>query len=734
MSVSGIIDSDSNDPNYYNKIYPDLIPWNHPHAGQNLGNVLSVGNSALNPSTGLPQDATDFDKVGCIEIETGKVYQGNNLSLQIGEAGDTLQILGATTKASFLVGNGTNTEEFAVPVAPAVVPPNGSVLILDSTQPLGMRWGGESGPIATITAGDNINVVGTSANPIVKLQSPLSSTLNMGSQSITDSVSSTGTSGQVLSAGAGGLTLWTTIPTPTTEDLANTLLAGNSAGATDIDLNDNTLLKCAEITSTTNLLLNPTGSIDANGKTISNCPLIQSQNNNDIDIEAIGTGNVVLKTFNTDRLIINDTGEWTINGGSGTAGEVLLSNGSGSSPSWGSAPTPANVFNNIVYFGNATPTTPLKLYYLDTTGDWVLASNTNSSGKLIAFAVGTNSSTNGMWIASNTGNIPIAVASADIGSPVFVSSVAGEITGTQPAGQDLSLVRQIGFKISNIEIKFFLYPIYITATGMNGYGIATQVGGTSQTITDTNQYTLLAWTATAGTRTFTISVAGLFDILMVGGGGGGGSGAGYNGEGGGGGGAGQVIVETLYLPVGTYDVNVGLGGQESVAGGIFFGGSSGFNLQPVGSAGTLKYEALGGVNGGSSWAGGTKGYNSGGASYRGGYGGNPAVSSIGIYGSAGGSSNGSGNNGGGGGAGGNGSQRTSTTPPSATNQGGGGAGITTTFTGASTIFGVGGCAGGNTGSVPSAPSANTGSGGAGAISTGSAQSGATGFMAVRFRI
>jgi len=128
MSVSGIIDSDSNDPNYYNKIYPDLIPWNHPHAGQNLGNVLSVGNSALNPSTGLPQDATDFDKVGCIEIETGKVYQGNNLSLQIGEAGDTLQILGATTKASFLVGNGTNTEEFAVPVAPAVVPPNGSVL------------------------------------------------------------------------------------------------------------------------------------------------------------------------------------------------------------------------------------------------------------------------------------------------------------------------------------------------------------------------------------------------------------------------------------------------------------------------------------------------------------------------------------------------------------------------------------------------------------------------------
>jgi hypothetical protein len=398
------------------------------------------------------------------------------------------------------------------------------------------------------------------------------------------------------------------------------------------------------------------------------------------------------------------------------------------------APAPAYVFNNIVYFGNSTNTTANKLYYLDNSGNWNLASNTNSSGKLIAFAVGTNSSVNGMWIASNTGNIPIEVTTANIGSPVFVSSVAGEITGIQPAGQDLSLVRQIGYKISATEIKFFLYPIYIQPTGMSGYGIATQIGGTSSTITDTNQYTLLAWTATTGTRTFTISVAGLFDILMVGGGGGGGSGAGYQGEGGGGGGAGQVIIETLYLPVGTYDVNVGAGGAENVAGAFSFAGSSGFNLQPVGSAGVLKYEALGGVSGGSSWSGGVKGYNSGGASYRGGYGGSPAVASIGIYGNAGGSSNGSGNNGGGGGAGGPGSQRTSTTPPSATNQGGGGIGITTTFTGASISFGVGGCAGGSGGSVPSAPSPNTGSGGAGAISTNSAQSGASGFFAVRFRI
>jgi hypothetical protein len=321
-------------------------------------------------------------------------------------------------------------------------------------------------------------------------------------------------------------------------------------------------------------------------------------------------------------------------------------------------PAPVDVFNNVVYFGNSTITTQYKLYYLDNTGDWVLASNSNSKTKLVAIARGTDSAVDGMWIASNTGNIPIVVADANIGDTIFISSVAGEITGQQPAGQDLSLVRQIGYKISPTEIKFYLFPMYIEPMGTNGYG---------------------------------------------------------------------------YLPVGTYDVNVGAGGGQGVAGSIVFAGSSGFNLQPIGSAGEVKYEALGGVCGGSSWSGGKQGYNSGGASYRSGYGGNPAVVPFGLYGFAGGSSNGSGNNGGGGGALGAGSQRTTTNPATHT-AGGGGVGFSTTFTGSLTTYGVGGSAGGNSGSVPAAPSANTGSGGAGAISTASAQNGASGFFAVRFRI
>ena len=487
--------------------------------------------------------------------------------------------------------------------------------------------------------------------------------------------------------------------------LKHVLIYGNKASI-DIDMNGRKIHSANEITANKFI-----GDVSGNITTSTKATNI-----------AGGTGGSIpyQSATNTTALLPN-----------GNSGQVLTSNGTTLAPSWQNVPSATNVFNNIVYFGNSTATTPNKLYYLDASSNWILANYNNSQGKLLAIAIGTTSSINGMYISSNTGNLTILVPSANIGDALFVSSVAGEI-GTQPAGSNLAIVRQIGYKISNTEIKFFLYPIYITAMGSNGYGIATQIGGTSSSITDIHQYTLFAWTALSGTRTFTISVAGLFDILMVGGGGGGGSGSGYSGEGGGGGGAGQVIIKTLYLPVGTYDVNVGAGGAESVAGSIIFAGASGFNIQPLSSSGTLRYEALGGVNGGSSWSGGVKGYNSGGASYRGGYGGNPAVASIGIYGNAGGSSNGSGNNGGGGGAGGAGSQRTITNPSTAI-LGGGGAGITTTFTGSSQTFGVGGCAGGNSGSVSSAPSANTGSGGAGAISTNSAQSGASGYVAVRFR-
>lgn len=101
-------------------------------------------------------------------------------------------------------------------------------------------------------------------------------------------------------------------------DLATVLGVGNSAGGFDIDLNNNDLLNVSTITSSADLILNPVGSIDCNGKTINmtggeihNCDLIHSQNNTDIVIEGKGTGDIILKTNSVNRLTITDAGIFT---------------------------------------------------------------------------------------------------------------------------------------------------------------------------------------------------------------------------------------------------------------------------------------------------------------------------------------------------------------------------------------------------------------------------------------
>lgn len=77
----------------------------------------------------------------------------------------------------------------------------------------------------------------------------------------------------------------------------------------------NNTLTANTITATANLTLNPVGSINCNGKTIDmtggeihKCPLIHSQNNNNIVVEALGTGDIVLKTNGINRVTVADDG------------------------------------------------------------------------------------------------------------------------------------------------------------------------------------------------------------------------------------------------------------------------------------------------------------------------------------------------------------------------------------------------------------------------------------------
>lgn len=99
------------------------------------------------------------------------------------------------------------------------------------------------------------------------------------------------------------------------QNLDDVLSIGNSAGANNIDMNGNKIINVVEISATGDLSLNPAGSINCNGKTIDmtggeihKVPLVHGQNNNDITFEALGTGDLILKTNNVNRLRIDDNG------------------------------------------------------------------------------------------------------------------------------------------------------------------------------------------------------------------------------------------------------------------------------------------------------------------------------------------------------------------------------------------------------------------------------------------
>lgn len=223
MSLSSGIDQNNPDPDYRGKFYPDLIPFNHPLGQQNLGEVLATGNQALSPTTGLPQDATDFATLGCVKIETGTVGQGNNLSLVVGEAGDNLQIKGGTLLGSLLAGNGVNTETLPLGT-------NGYVLTADSTAGVGVKWASAGGAgVASITAGANIGVSNTIPTaPVVSVLNPLTSTLNIGTQSITGSTSNITLSSGTNQANMNGNLGFTSAvqATPTTKaNLFNTSIS-----------------------------------------------------------------------------------------------------------------------------------------------------------------------------------------------------------------------------------------------------------------------------------------------------------------------------------------------------------------------------------------------------------------------------------------------------------------------------------------------------------------------------
>lgn len=162
------------------------------------------------------------------------------------------------------------------------------------------------------------------------------------------------------------------------------------------------------------------------------------------------------------------------------------------------------------------------------------------------------------------------------------------------------------------------------------YGTAT--GGTSSTITVSGtSYTRLLFTTDG---TLTVTKAGVFDVLAIGGGGGGGANS-YGFQQGNGGGGGWLDTQ-IYLPVGTFSIYIGAGGAGRNQ-GRSTGITNYFNISGGGRGGDAWFDPIAFNNG-------TDGASGGGA----------ATNANGTYGSAGSGQSGIGNNGGnatGGGAG-----------------------------------------------------------------------------------
>jgi len=265
--------------------------------------------------------------------------------------------------------------------------------------------------------------------------------------------------------------------------------------------------------------------------------------------------------------------------------------------------------------------------------------------------------------------------------------------------------------------------VYVNGT-QTGYGVAT--GGSSSSITVGGQaYTLLTFTSTG---TLTVSTAGLFDVLSVGGGAGS---TGYSNNGAGGG-AGGVAIQTIYLSANA-TVTIGGGGTGATIGNASYGstgspsgigsqpdifgapGGMGFvndNGSPRGSVASISGAVAGKTNSGINNMYGYKGGDSSATNNGGGGGGAAAVGG-----------NGTTNTGGVGGAGYDASTFRGESAATTRYAGGGGGG------GASTN-GAGGVGGG--GGPASNGTANTGGGGG--SGSGTNFNGGSGILLVRFKV
>ena len=264
-----------------------------------------------------------------------------------------------------------------------------------------------------------------------------------------------------------------------------------------------------------------------------------------------------------------------------------------------------------------------------------------------------------------------------------------------------------------------------TAATISGAAGLPVIGlGTGGTITTDGDYKVHTFTSSG---TFTVTVAGQFEVLVVGGGGSGGKA--YNNNAGGGGGAGGFKTQFFNLSKinganTAYTCTVGAG-AVGVASNFVRGGDSSF----IGPEAFLTATGGGyGIKSSLNYAGGDGGSGGGGGGDTGSFAGGRSVAGEGFAG---------GLNYGDGGGGGGGASAAGQTPPTADEGGNGGNGKASSITGTSVTY-AGGGGGGGASTSGSQGAGGTGGGGAGGYATligvnGTANTGGGGGGSGRFQ-
>lgn len=301
----------------------------------------------------------------------------------------------------------------------------------------------------------------------------------------------------------------------------------DSSGNTSILLRINNTNKL-RITDASSIFLNI---LDLSGNKLVNTLSVASQNNQNITIEGMGTGDVILKTGNTDRISVLDTGVINFQGGmsynnatntlTATTFSGNLSGNASTATNATTATTATNATNVDIndYVGVGTLTYPVfssttsgnNALKIDNTGTGLKYNPQNSTLTTSTFSGDLSGNATSATSATNATNVGIATSSTNASFyPTFVSTTTGNLpplvdsdltynpstntlTATTFSGNATSATNIAGGAGGSIPYQSALNTTALLANGSNGQ-VLTSNGGTSApswtTISTTNQYIL----------------------------------------------------------------------------------------------------------------------------------------------------------------------------------------------------------------------------------------------------